>query len=379
MPGADLAGYVASVPLVDHHVHGAFAAEITRNTFEVALNEGCPEAVPPWMTMMDSQLGFAIRRWCAPVLDLPPHVPADVYWARRGDLGVAEVTSRLLRAAGVSDWVVDTGYGPDTVLGPDAMTAASGQRAHVVVRLESIAERLAAEGVAASDYADRFRARLVEGTAGALAVKSILAYRCGFAHDLSRPSDDAVQDAAGRWVEGDDGPPGRLVDPVLLRFGLHAAVDRGLPIQLHTGLGDRDLDLDKVNPLLLLDFLRDRDVARVPVLLLHCYPYHREAAYLAQAFPHVYFDVGLALNHVGVRSAAVVAEALELAPFAKQLYSSDAWGPPELHYLGAALWRRAIGQTLGRWVDDGDWHLGDARRVVDMVAGDNARRVYGID
>jgi uncharacterized protein len=265
------------------------------------------------------------------------------------------------------------------VLGPDAMTASSGQRAHVVVRLESIAERLAADGVAGNDYADRFRARLAERTAGAVAVKSVLAYRCGFAHDLSRPSDGAVREAAGRWVEGGDGPPVRLVDPVLLRFGLHAAVDRGLPIQLHTGLGDRDLDLDKVNPLLLVDFLRDRAVARVPVLLLHCYPYHREAGYLAQAFAHVYFDVGLALNQVGARSPAVVAESFELAPFAKQLYSSDAWGLPELHHLGAVLWRRAMLQTLGRWVDDGDWDLADARRVVDMVAGGNARRVYGFD
>ena len=171
----------------------------------------------------------------------------------------------------------------------------------------------------------------------------------------------------------------RLIDPVLLRFGLHAAVDRGLPIQLHTGFGDRDLDLDKVNPLLLLDFLRDSAVAPVPVALLHCYPYHREAGYLAQAFPHVYFDVGLALNHLGVRSAAVVAESFELAPFAKQLYSSDAWGLPELHYLGAVLWRRAVRQTLRHWVDDGDWQLSDARRVVDMVAGDNARRIYGFE
>jgi predicted TIM-barrel fold metal-dependent hydrolase len=379
MPGGELAAHVASVPLVDHHVHGAFAGEITRAELEVALNEGSPDAVPPWMTMMDSQLGFAVRRWCAPVLDLPPHASGKEYWARRADLGVAEVTSRLLRAAGVSDWVIDIGYGADTVLGPDAMTAVSGQRAHVVLRLESVAEQLAAEGVPAAEYADEFRSRLAESAAGAVAVKSVLAYRCGFARDLSQPAEDAVREAAGRWVEGGDGPPGRLVDPVLLRFGLHEAVHRGLPIQLHTGFGDRDLDLDKVNPLLLLDFLRDPAVAGVPVMLLHCYPYHREAGYLAQAFSHVYFDVGLALNHVGVRSAEVVAESFELAPFAKQLYSSDAWGPPELHHLGAVLWRRAVQTTVGRWVDDGDWHPDDACRVVDMVAGGNARRVYGFD
>ena len=73
----------------------------------------------------------------------------------------------------------------------------------------------------------------------------------------------------------------------------------GLPVQLHVGLGDRDLDLHRVDPMLLLGLLRQPAVARVPVLLLHCYPYHRQAGYLAQAFPNVYIDVGLAVNHVG--------------------------------------------------------------------------------
>jgi predicted TIM-barrel fold metal-dependent hydrolase len=184
-----------------------------------------------------------------------------------------------------------------------------------------------------------------------------------------------VADAARRWI---DGGGTRLVDPVLLRHGLHAAVRIGLPIQIHTGLGDRDLDLHRANPIHLLDFLRTPGVAHVPVVLLHCYPYHREAGYLAQAFPNVHFDVGLAINHVGVRSTQVVAESFELAPFAKQLYSSDAWGPPELHHLGAVLWRRAVTSVLGRWVDDGDWSGADARRVADMIGRDNAHRVYGL-
>jgi predicted TIM-barrel fold metal-dependent hydrolase len=155
-------------------------------------------------------------------------------------------------------------------------------------------------------------------------------------------------------------------------------VELGLPIQIHTGFGDRDLDLHRANPVLLLDFLRLPEVSRVPVLLLHCYPYHREAGYLAQAFPTVYFDVGLGVNHLGVRGVELIAESFELAPFAKQLYSSDAWGLPELHFLGAALWRRAIGRTFGRWVADGDWSLRDAMRVAAMIGHDNAHRVYDL-
>lgn len=368
-----LAEHVASMPLIDHHVHGTFTAELGRAEFEAHLNEGSPEPVPDWLTQFDSQLGFAIRRWCAPLLDLPALVPADAYWARRVELGVAEVTGRLLRAAGVSDWLVDTGLGVDSVLDPGRMAAVSGSRAHEIVRLEWLAEQLAADRVPGRDYADEFGSRLAEATRTAVGVKTIVAYRTGFDIDLTRPAARDVADAAQRWV---DAGGGRLVDAVVLRHGLHAAVERGLPIQIHTGLGDRDLDLHRANPVRLLDFLRLPEVAAVPIMLLHCYPYHREAAYLAQAFPNVHIDVGLALNHVGVRARAVLAESFELAPFAKLLYSSDGWGLPELHFLGAALWRRAVGTTFGRWVEDGDWSLDDAKRIAEMVGRGNAARVY---
>ncbi|MHA6617798.1 amidohydrolase family protein [Pseudonocardia sp. DLS-67] len=373
--GSELAEHVSGLRLVDHHVHGAFTVELDRAEFETHLNEGSPDPVPEWMTQFDSQLGFAIRRFSAPVLDLPVHAPADEYWRRRSELGVRTVTERFLRAAGVSDWLVDTGYGADAILDVDGMAAASGADGHLIVRLESLAEELAADGVAGQDYADEFGARLDRATQHAVGVKSILAYRAGFDIDLSPPPPHAVADASRRWL--DSGEP-RLVDPVLMRHGLHTAVRLGLPIQLHTGFGDRDLDLHRANPIHLVDFLRMPAVADVPIVLLHCYPYHREAGYLAQAFRGVHFDVGLAVNHVGVRSTQVVAESFELAPFAKQLYSSDAWGPPELHHLGAVLWRRAVTSVLGGWVADGDWSLADARRVVDMVGRDNALRVYGL-
>ncbi len=71
-----------------------------------------------------------------------------------------------------------------------------------------------------------------------------------------------------------------------------------------------------------------------------------------------------------------VAESLELAPFAKQLYSSDGYGPPELHLLGSVLWRRGMARVLGRWVRESDWSLTDASRVVRMIGSENAERVY---
>ena len=355
--------------LVDHHVHGCLVGPVTRPEFETLLNEGSSDPVPPYMTQFDSQLGFAVRRWCAPLLGLEPGAPADRYWARRAELGADELARLLLPAAGVDRWIVDPGYGAGVVTSAQTLAAWSGASCSTVIRLESLGEELLAAGTSPADYPDAFRGRLA--APGPVGAKSIVAYRCGFDLDWSPPSDAAVaaEIAAGRGA-------GRITSPLLAVFGIHAAVAAGLPVQLHVGLGDRDLDLHRVDPMLLLGLLRQPAVARVPVLLLHCYPFHRQAGYLAQAFPNVSCDVGLAVNHVGARSVEVVAESMELAPFARQLYSSDAWGPPELHLLGSVLWRRAMARVLGRWVREGDWTLADAVRVVGMIGRENASRVY---
>ena len=79
---------------------------------------------------------------------------------------------------------------------------------------------------------------------------------------------------------------------------------------------------------------RHRRRRGVPVLLLHNYPFHRHAAYLAQVFDHVFMDVGLAVHNTGALSRRVVAETLELVPFGKLLHSSDAFGLAELYLLG---------------------------------------------
>ena len=232
------------------------------------------------------------------------------------------------------------------------------------------------EEVSPRQYAQQFRARLADLGPATVGVKSIVGYRCGFTIDWTEPSDAQVNAEVAAWAARMSGGWPRLTSPVLAAFGIHAAAAAGLPIQIHVGLGDRDLDLHRVDPMLLLPLLRQPTIRRVPMLLLHCYPFHRQAGYLAQAFDNVYFDVGLAASYLGARATELVAESLELAPFAKQLYSSDGYGPPELHLLGSVLWRRGMARVLGRWVRESDWSLTDASRVVRMIGSENAERVY---
>jgi hypothetical protein len=364
--------------LVDHHVHGAAAADLDRVAFEDGLSESAWPA-PEGTTWLDSQLGFAVRRWCAPVLDLPPHAEPHVYLERRRLLGAQEVNRRLLAASGVAWFLVETGYRADETLAPEDMAAISGARAAEVVRLEAVAEEIAGQGVDAAGFADRFAAALDDSARRAVALKSVIAYRYGLDFDPEPPSPVEVRHAASQWLRERETCATPLRDPVLLRHLLWAGVAQGLPLQFHVGYGDPDLTLHRTDPSLMTGFLRRVQHRQVPVMLLHCYPYHRTAGYLAHAYPHVYLDVGLAVNYTGVRSTAVVAESLEVAPFGKLLFSSDGFGPAELHHLGALLWRRAMATVLGEWVDAGDWSESDAIRVAGLMGAGNARRVYRLE
>ncbi len=364
-----LAHHIDAVALIDQHAHGCWLTAGDRRRFENALNEANTEPLAEFDSAFDSQLGFAVRAHCAPILGLPKHADPQQYWERRRQFSETELARMFLPAAHASDWLVDTGIGTD-VTDLSAMAELSGGRAHEVVRLEQVAEQAAR---APGEYAAAFGEILGRRAATAVGTKSVLAYRGGFDGDLTEPSPAQVADAAARWR---DRGGVRLDDRVLLRFGLHQALRLGKPLQFHVGFGDRDCDLHKCNPLYLLDFLRQS--GDTPIVLLHCYPYEREAGYLAQAFNNVYLDGGLSVNYLGARAPAFLGRLLELAPFRKILYSSDGYGPAELHFLGAALWRNGIHRALHRFVDAGDWSEADAIRVVDLIARDNAARLYRV-
>jgi predicted TIM-barrel fold metal-dependent hydrolase len=362
---------LAELELVDHHCHGVVTAPLDRAGFEALLTEGDRW---PGISPFDTPAGVAVRRHCAPLLDLERHAPADVYVARRAELGPREVNRRFLTASRTGVLCVDTGFAPDRITTPAELARAAGAVAHEVVRLEAVAEAVAARGVEAGEYADAFRAAALDAVRrpGVVGVKSVAAYRTGFDLDPARPSDAEVTRAARRWLARG----GRLDEPVLVRHLLWTAVDLGLPLQLHTGFGDNDIRLHRVDPTHLTDWLH-LTTGTIPVLLLHCWPYQRQAAYLAAVFEQVYLDVGLTLHHVGpARARAVLEEALEITPFRKLLYSSDAYGVAEFYALGALAFRRGLGDLLQDRVDADELALPDALRLARWAGADNARRVY---
>ncbi|WP_243082499.1 amidohydrolase family protein [Streptomyces sp. 891-h] len=374
-------------PLIDQHCHGVLRAGPEPDAFEGYLTEAHlphpasgPDSPPRdpggGAGYFDTQLGFAVRRWCAPELGLEPHCPPAAYLERRAELGTTEVTGRLLRASGIATFLVDTGL-PGALLTPGELAETAVAEAHEIVRLERLAERAADTARDTHSFLAELADSVREAARTARGFKSVVAYRCGLDLDPTPPGTSALYTAADRWlasrVQG-----GRLSDPVLERHLLWSAVRTGLPLQLHTGFGDPDLRLDHCDPLLLTDFIRAAAPYEAPLILLHCYPYHRGAGYLAAVFPHVYADFGLTLTHTGARARHVLAELLELTPFGKLLFSTDAYGVPELYLTGARLFREAMTSLTGQWVERGEWSPSDAERVTAMIAGGTAKRLYGL-
>ena len=383
----DLRQAVEEIRLVDHHVHSVLPGPLPAPEFELLLTEsGVPG--PAGTSRLDSQIGFAVRRWCGPVLGLGPSATAADYLSKRNSLPGTGPADALLPAAHCSYLLVDTGFTAPGAASLAELGELARSEVREVVRLESVAEDLAgvvstsssshggSYGGSAAGFGTALRELLWQRSANAVGLKSIVAYRYGMDFAPARPSAAEVTAAAGQWLRTVEATGRvRLTDPVLLREVLWAGVERALPIQFHTGFGDADLDLRRADPLLARDFVAS---CGVPVVLLHCYPFHRQAAYLAHVYPNVYFDLGLALNYAGARAAAVLAEALELAPFGQVLYSSDAYGLPELIYLGARLWREAVVEVLGGFAKAGQWTESDAIRIAGLIGAATAARLYGL-
>ena len=324
-----------------------------------------------------------MRRHCAPVLDLPAHAPVDDYLARRAELGTAEVTRRMLRAAGTDTFLVDTGFRADELTGPAELAGLAGDpargpaTAYPIARLEAVADRLAGVGVEPGEFRDAFGTALADELAatGAVGLKSIAAYPGRSRPGPAPPGQTELAAAVASCPR--PRRPGRSTG----QPGDHprAALGRGRVRPAHPaahrlrGPG-RPAAAQRPRPCCPTCCSA---LPPVPIMLLHCWPYQRQAGYLAAVWSQVHLDVGLTLGYVGpTRAAAVLAEAMELTPFGKLLYSSDAFGLPELYLLGAHTFRTALARLLDERVTAGEWAAVDTRRIAELACAENARRVY---
>jgi len=280
---------------------------------------------------------------------------------------------------GLAALLVDTGLDAGALPAAD-LARKGGRPVHEVVRVESAAEAVLGAGGQAratlGGFVDAVEARLHHALdAGAVALKSIAAYRFG----LALPEHSVAERRRAFRALGDD-QARRFDDPVLGPFLVRRvaalAAARGVPLQFHTGFGDEDLDLTAADPALLRPLFRDPRTEGCQVVLLHCHPFVGHAAYLAGTYPQVHLDLSLAIPLAEPLAEQLVAEALGLCPVTKLLAASDGHTYPEMHWWGATVWRRALGRALDVEVAAGTLDEPAAAAAARDVLAGNATRLY---
>jgi len=211
-------------------------------------------------------------------------------------------------------------------------------------------------------------------------LKSIIAYRTGLdISPLSRTPDQGLQalDAIRRGIGGQ--ATKKLRDHLLCRT-LELCIEYDVPMQIHTGIGDYEINLTLCRPALLMDLLRFPAFRACRVLLVHSgYPYHAEAGYMANVLPRVYCDVSQGIPFAASAARRIFAEMLEMAPLFKVVYGSDGFNLPEINYIGAKLSKAALAQALEGLVNGGMLSQGEAQEAAGLILAGNARRLYGLD
>jgi hypothetical protein len=371
---------LTAIPIVDNHCHSllrdqpaddeAFRIHLTESYFPEIARDHAPHSLFYQWTIRE----LAVLLECEPT--------PDAVHTARGARGLEWLTRQIVERGNFKTWLIDTGYGAETTFGLDELRGLAPCRIEEIVRLEPLIERLIVDAADFDDFLDAYRAALGDLRArGIVGLKSVLAYRTGLQLEAV---DRATASAAFAGVHEAARRDGRLrieSKPLLdhlVVIAVEESARQGVPIQFHTGLGDPDLDLTKVDPAALRLIFSDRFRA-APIVLLHSgYPYVRSLAYLAAMYPNVYADMGEAIMFAAGEATEITRELLGLAPASKILFSTDASLVPELYWVGARLGRRALGRVLDEHIADGAIDERTALDWAERILWRNSEGVYGL-
>jgi uncharacterized protein len=366
--GGELLHAWAHEPAIDHHCH-----PLRRWPFQlsaVELRGGFSEALDPQLAEhhLVNTVAYedAIRR-IAGELGCEPSESAVL--AYRNAAEPAGYGRRLMARTATGVMLVDNGFATAESFTLPEQEQAIGITQRQVIRLETLAENLIHYAQDPREWLSAVRAALRDDVGrGAVGVKTICAYRATL--KLQPVDTDALGVAfSATRLRAQRGEHPRLSGSAMCHALLFEAAQEcrelDVPLQVHCGFGDPDEDLAETSPLGLRPLFTDPTYRGLRIALLHCYPYHREAAYLCSVFPDVYMDLSLTIPFAGLEGGRAMREALGLCPTSKLLYASDASRYPEVFLVAASAHREALADALGELVD---------RRIVDTVAAVNAGR-----
>jgi uncharacterized protein len=251
-----------------------------------------------------------------------------------------------------------------------------------IIRIEPLIADLLKTDIGWPEFQRRYDDTIADAltTQGFKGVKSIIAYRTGLdVSPLSRTPDQGLQalDAIRRGLGG--GSMKKLRDHLLCR-ALELCMEHDVPMQIHTGMGDFEVNLVLCRPGYLMDLLRFPAYRGCHVLLVHGgYPYHREAAYMANVLPRVWCDLSEGIPFAGNAAWDILRGVLAMAPLTKICYGSDGFKVPEIMYTSAKLGKQAVASVLAELVSDGMLTQCDAEAAAGLILSGNAQELYRLD
>jgi hypothetical protein len=297
-----------------------------------------------WLHLLENRLAALLGA-------APAEVAAARDEAARSDWG--GWLRRLFDDVGLTGMIVDEALHPDDPAQPAEVYAAlAGRPVWKMARLDPLVDRMIGDGASAAEIVERVEAFMSDAAgAGAVAFKTVLAYRTGLGVD---PQADL---AAAQRSLSEDLPVrrrGKALRDLVFRTALGRAADLGLPIQVHTGIGDSEIRLTESDPLLLEEVLRTPEGTAARVVLIHgSFPWHEQAAYLATVRPHLWVELSLSNLFAPLHTADRLLRMLDVAPRGRLLLGSDGHVLPETQWFACRVLADAWARVSRELVDAG--------------------------
>lgn len=288
---------------------------------------------------------------------------------------------RLYADAGLDTVIFDFGV-PLPMLDIDEVSAELPIEVVPIYRIEPLIADLLKQDLSWSEFKEKYDTSISEGLSSGRykGVKSIIAYRTGLdVSPLSRTPDQGFQalDAIKRGLGG--GSMKKLRDHLLCR-AIELCMEHDVPMQIHTGMGDFEVNLVMCRPSYLMDLLRFPVYRSCRTILVHTgYPYHREAAYMANVLPRVYLDISEGIPFASSAAWEIIEGVVAMAPLNKICYGSDGYELPEIMYTSAKLGKQALQDVMNGLVAKRMLSEADAQKAAAGILSDNAREVYQLD
>jgi len=372
----------ADQPAIDHHCHPLrrWPYQLSPVELRAAFTEALDPQLADSHVIHSAAYQDAIRRIAG---ELHCDATEAAVLGYRNAADPADYAKLLLARTATAMMLVDHGFASGNAFTLPEQEQATGIAQREIIRVETLAESLIDGATDPREWFSAVRAALREGIeGGAVGVKTICAYRATL--KLQPVDTDALGVAfSATRLRAQRGQRPRLSGSALCHPLLFEAAQEcrelDVPLQVHCGWGDPDEDLAETSPLGLRLLFTDPTYRGLRIALLHCYPYHREAAYLCSVFPDVYMDLSLTIPFAGLEGGRALREALGLCPTSKLLYASDASRYPEVFLVAAIAHREALAEALGELVDRRILDTARAANAGRQVLAENATRVYRLD